>query len=906
MIQVEQVELRSSSSKANNLELANSLAVNFSDGEYQIKAGCRNLLVNVKFSASKSARNILYLSDNTLQKLLLPKGIVLNLKYEIGSIILGPLLGIFISDADLPKLIQRDCSDSFMEFQDRINGKSLCYFFVLKDVCWESNKVKAYYWCTESRWDFRFFPLPEIIYDRSFEKGARSNASKLRGNIAQKYPTVKILNEPTNLRTLEVFNHLSNYSDIKDHLPIVVPFSYDNLLTLLDKESYLYIKPNVFFEEGVVGVTKEGQNFLIEFRDQQRNQVIPCTNADSLIKQLKTMLKVSRKYVLQTRLGLANFLGNSFILRVLLQKTPALCWEATEIIAKIAPSGSNTASCRYGGRVMRAKEVLALSFPDQEAVLIKKCKLFAKLIGYKVEEQFGSLIELEIDVGIDVAGKLWLIQVNDKPSKVDFSLMGDQIVTNLVNQIPLLTSFSLAGFDITNRDKFENNVLPQELFTLKELKQESHKKQLFLNDYQLKMLNLTPGKTLALKVGVTEFTVEVEKQMTHSSQTVLYLSSAAYSELPFYQGESLRLVFLSSSKLFLGPSLGLTVPKDIGKYINKISAFKKRAVLALEKGMFLYCFHLDSVDWKNNLVNAYCFNPTSSMWQKKTMPVPQVIDDRGSYPGPKTVEGYPHQGKNHTIQWINTTRTFGKWETYQALTFFKETTKYLPVTTLLTLSTLEQFLKKYKYSFIKHNYGRNGLKVLRIEKAEKHYLCKTGGSVVKSWRFAKLAQLFSFLCETLGKNLILQQGIFLAQIGDSPFDMRILVQKNSNSEWTISALNFRIAKPGAIVTNFAAGAKDVFLSPGEELLHAGLSWESLKYFTLQTVYAMETFFGSLGEIGLDVGLDRDGKLWLIEANSRPSSIAYRKATTEASNQIFGLPLEYASSLVRRLYNNFET
>jgi len=442
------------------------------------------------------------------------------------------------------------------------------------------------------------------------------------------------------------------------------------------------------------------------------------------------------------------------------------------------------------------------------------------------------------------------------------------------------------------------------LYTLKILPQELSKKQLFLNDYQLDMLDLTPEQKLTLYVGFNLVAVEVAKQIIHSAATTLYLSESAFLDLNYYQGEPLSLVFSANNKLVLGPTLGLTVTKNTFNNINKSETIKKRAYLALEKGILLSCFRLKNIDWEDNSVDAYCLNPISYTWVKKTIPVPQVLYDRGSYPGPNTVIGYKQYGKVNKIQWVNSTRTFGKLETFEALRVIKETAEYMPETTLLTLSNLEKFLEQYKYCFIKHNYGRNGRQVFRVEMTGKHYLCKTGGRVVKSCKFKKIESLYSFLRKTLGKDVILQQGIFLTKIADSPFDMRVLVQKNNDNEWIITAVNFRIAKPGAIVTNFAAGARDAFVNPGEALLHSGLSWKLLTDFTLKVAYAMETALGSLGEIGLDVALDLEGKLWLIEANSRPSGIAYRKAPVEACSQIFGLPLDYAIYLVRDMFNNF--
>lgn len=443
------------------------------------------------------------------------------------------------------------------------------------------------------------------------------------------------------------------------------------------------------------------------------------------------------------------------------------------------------------------------------------------------------------------------------------------------------------------------------LFTLEVLHHSSSKKQLYLNNHQLEMFSLTPGQNLTLQVGVTESQVEVSAQTILSSPTVLYVSREVCNDFPFYQGEPLRLVILSDSKLILGSTIGFTVTRKSWKNIDKCNSIKKRALLALKKGILFYCFRLNKVDWEKNTVKAYCLDPCNYQWVKKIISVPQVIHDRSAKPGPKTVRGYTKRGKVDSIQWINSTRTFGKWETFQALRSSKKTAGYFPKTTLLSSSKLAKYLKKYKYCFVKSNYGRGGRQVFRIEKAGKYYLCKKGGSVIESWKFNKLKNVCTFLHKNLGEFLILQQGISLAEINRSPFDMRILLQKNTSCDWIISALNFRIAKPGAIVTNFAAGSRDVFIFPGEDLIHDGLSWNRLELFTLQTVKAMETFFGSIGEVGLDVGLDREGKLWLFEANSRPSSIAYRKAPSEACSQIFGLPLDYASSLVKRFYNKLD-
>ncbi|TGE31490.1 hypothetical protein E4K68_16545 [Desulfosporosinus sp. Sb-LF] len=68
--------------------------------------------------------------------------------------------------------------------------------------------------------------------------------------------------------------------------------------------------------------------------------------------------------------------------------------------------------------------------------------------------------------------------------------------------------------------------------------------------------------------------------------------------------------------------------------------------------------------------------------------------------------------------------------------------------------------------------------------------------------------------------------------------------------------------------------------------------------------ALEATFGTLGEVGLDVSLDEDGKLWLLEANSKPNTIGYNEVTNEeVLSQVHGLPLDYAKHMIIRMYNN---
>ena len=419
------------------------------------------------------------------------------------------------------------------------------------------------------------------------------------------------------------------------------------------------------------------------------------------------------------------------------------------------------------------------------------------------------------------------------------------------------------------------------------------KRMLYLSNKQQRLFNLTPGEQISLEIGPGEMLVKVAEAPDILADS-LYVSSGVIDAIPFYLGEPLSLVYSSPSRISLGPTVGIGVSKSGWRKIQTKKALRKRALLAHKKGILLYFFQLPSVDWETNTVNAYCLNPAKKKWVQQNIAIPEVIYDRGSDPALNALHGST-QGATGPL-WLNATRTLSKWETHKALRLGQGAAN-LPETALLSEASMQYFLEKFPFCYVKSSIGRNGRQVGRVLKDSGNYIWKTGGSETSTKIFPDQEQLYIYLVGLLGKDSIIQQGINLAQFGESPFDMRVLVQKNGVSQWGVTAVNIRIGAPKAIVTNFSAGARDMFFSPGAPL-PKGLCWDEITELSLKIATEMEAYFGRLGEMGLDLGMDQRGKLWLIEVNSRPSSTAYTKAPDHALDLIFGLPLDYAAFLVR--------
>jgi hypothetical protein len=123
------------------------------------------------------------------------------------------------------------------------------------------------------------------------------------------------------------------------------------------------------------------------------------------------------------------------------------------------------------------------------------------------------------------------------------------------------------------------------------------------------------------------------------------------------------------------------------------------------------------------------------------------------------------------------------------------------------------------------------------------------------------------------------------------FDFRLHVQKSSEGKWVITTIFPRIAVPGKLTTNLAShgytSALDYFLK--EEFGDHDYNIKRyLERFALSLAEHMDSVHDRpLDELGIDVGLDSNQKIWIYEVNWRPGMPA-----------IFYLELDVAINTIR--------
>ncbi len=901
--------------RSNILELTEDTVIETAVGleekdEYTIIFGLGEYRGPLKMKPRWGKANILKLGPDAQKKLLLPAGARVNLQvYNSGDIKVGPLLGVLISRSKKEKLLAGGFDSVYWRFQGwAAQLKGLIIFFSLEDIDATAQKVKGYFFSREKIWHSGPFPLPGVIYDRCFGREGRQEAYGLRELLEEKRLQVRVFNQAVKIGKEETYAHLSRYPQLQKQIPAFRPFSREAFCELLQEHLSLYLKPDKLYKgQGILRVARHGEGYRLNWRDEtaKKNRSSYFQKAADVLEYLKNHIDLTQGYILQSSINLAAYMGNRFDVRVMLQKRNPRIWEVTALNARIAPRGSIITSPRSGGKVTTLPEVLREVFPGREKEIIREVEDFSREIGRKLEEKFGLLGELGVDLGLDTEGKVWLIEVNGKPLKVSFIQMKDRALAQRINRTPIQLGFHLDGFPAPDEGAVSSD-REGTIYTLKPMSR-SLDSTLHLNKDQLAHFGVKAGDRLRLRVGWQIEPVQVKMQKGDASPVNLYLSYSVLQGLNLPPGMPLTLMNYRGRVMAFGPTVGMTISYDSWEDLAHNSyELKKTARLSLEKGVLFYCFVPNMVLWDRGMVESYYLHPIKKSWEKRFLPLPQVLYDQATYPFDpdrrlEAKEANARMRENKDMQVINARRYFGKRETCEALSFFSETEKMVPSWAPLSPVNLHAFCKNYEAVYAKSNYGSFGWGVMRVEQRGQHVLVKAGGSEIREWCFPNLLQAYGFLLEELGAEAVLQEGVTLACLEGCPFDMRVLAHKDGRARWVISTVSFRIASPQAVVTNVSSGARELIVGPGERLPHPLLSWEALNSFCAKALMALEASLGCLGEVGLDVGMDLKGKLWLFEANSKPNTVDYKDLTTEeACRLVYGLPLEYARYLAAKM------
>ena len=211
---------------------------------------------------------------------------------------------------------------------------------------------------------------------------------------------------------------------------------------------------------------------------------------------------------------------------------------------------------------------------------------------------------------------------------------------------------------------------------------------------------------------------------------------------------------------------------------------------------------------------------------------------------------------------------------------------HVPETHWFSKDQLEKMLHSHSVVYVKPDQGRKGLGVRRLKLLSDSICELSYENTSKQLSFSKaIKKLVSQLDPA--KSYLVQEGIDLATYDKRPFHIRVVMQKPMN-RWQLSIISGIVARQeNAVVTNGGCGNQELSV---EEVLQKNDQELNPMHTLLQLTDISHQIAYILGSqlplllIGLDMGIDKKGKVWFIEANTKPDCSGMKNLNDERSYQ----------------------
>lgn len=249
---------------------------------------------------------------------------------------------------------------------------------------------------------------------------------------------------------------------------------------------------------------------------------------------------------------------------------------------------------------------------------------------------------------------------------------------------------------------------------------------------------------------------------------------------------------------------------------------------------------------------------------------------------------------------FNAQTRYTKYKIHQLLVKKESFKPHLPRTKRFSKSSLAKMMNQYKELFLKPSSGSIGKGILRLTVEQiGSWSIQTSE---KNWKKHE-KKVYGYLSRKIGKrSYLIQEAIPLARYKGRPFDIRVSVQKSGNGKWQVTGMVGKVAGKGKHVTNVARGGS----VKGCEELFAGCGLDveytkkTVKEFSLRVAKQLDKKLSRLADLGLDIGINAQGKPYFIEMNGRDLRYSFGKGGLEKKwYKTYENPIKYGKYLLRK-------
>ncbi|HEX7056559.1 MAG TPA: YheC/YheD family protein [Bacilli bacterium] len=418
-------------------------------------------------------------------------------------------------------------------------------------------------------------------------------------------------------------------------------------------------------------------------------------------------------------------------------------------------------------------------------------------------------------------------------------------------------------------------------------------KNLYMTRALMRELQIRSQKTLTLKVGHRQSKVGL--RVIKKAGRHIYLPGSVRNALLIPRAGNCCIKSEGDGIIKLGPLIGILTSTAGGTGSTPFGSRTGMVRQYLQAGntkAYYFAFAPQDINWQQETTVGYFAEP-GGKWVRKLVSLPDAVYNR--LPSRRqeltiSMENFKERFVRRNIPIFNW-RFFNKSEVYRLLQGEPEE-KYVPESVVNPPpEKIKEMLERNQFVYLKPTGGSLGIGIYRLTyHPKKGYFCRyrrNGKNVLL--RFNRFSALLDLLRKSRNLNhYVLQQGIRLIEIDNCPIDFRFHMCKNGKNRWTVAGVGAKKAGRGSVTTHVRTGGQlmtpeaalaKTFGNRAEEILN------NAKKAVISLCQAIERNYPHpLGEIGFDMGIDKNENIWMFEANSKPGRTIFKHPALKAQGR----------------------
>lgn len=318
----------------------------------------------------------------------------------------------------------------FLRLLVREGEKMGCEIFLFgpQDVYLNAKTIKGYT-PDVTGWKSNWYAWPDIVIDRYryYPVPKHANYLTFRKQSWFRYANSRFANK------FAVHQVLEQEPELRKWLPQTLSYSRAALSIMLAHHRVLYLKPtNGTGGRSILRIENKRTGYELHGRTKTKKKIVEkLSSFPELFQRLEQWMRQEKsgneQFFLQQGLELGLVPGRTVDARLLAQKDGTGNWRLTGMAIRMGTRQSSTSNLHSGGKAIPAGSFLTEHFGLEMArQIIRECREVALRTVACIEQHFGQMMEFGIDLGIDVHGNVWLIEMNPKPGREIFRQLGQK------------------------------------------------------------------------------------------------------------------------------------------------------------------------------------------------------------------------------------------------------------------------------------------------------------------------------------------------------------------------------------------------------------------------------------------------------------------------------------------------